>query len=350
MTATFGEALEAIASKFDEVPADKRGLKLDLYVSVVGEPMSYEDWQGYLTRENMRTPPTESYPFFTFMDNGPSADDALWDCFPDERTLAIFSGVRTGYRDFQEIATEAYHLLCETDPTLARKDTYHGWIRVLHDIARYCPTQDIGYEVGLWGHENPANQIALASMTDFGVPVCLSFTDCVFRMSRAALGMFLRPYATRFLWQETRDIRLRPWQLAAVFASPTVLDREPKEIVDSRIWEATQELLSRCGGDHTPRFIAGTDYSGTLTFLGRVIKELRAGSKNVFAVCMRFEQLGWPREINNPIQGRHPDGLAREVEHKLNAQVDDEVWIRFKATNSGRRIRWSVAKLPPPQG
>ncbi len=336
---TFKERLESLHGAFVEAGKEFPGLKLDLLETYHGIPLRYEGWEAIRKKSYVR-PPENS-----------------WDHFPDERFLARFYGNLKGYKKFEKLAGEVHALFCDTDATLVGKDGYYGWIRIVHDMARHCPSAGVRFDRKLWGHDGPLDYKARAELPDrlwthdgMDLPVHpwqLVFDGCFFAISAAALQTFLTPYSTTFSPKDTVRFRLAPWQLAAVFFNTVVLERPASELARSGIRSLVVRMSSLTGRLDVPWFMQGANNCGTLRLGYQILYEMKATSKTICTILSKFERLGWPESIKNPL-GRTAAAAnaARDFVRKL--KKGQTVWprIEFKHEDNGAVIVWRVVEHP----
>ena len=183
MNETFRDVLEELERDFSEAGQKFPGLRLDLLMDNMGRPMTRKRWDAFVKSEG-----------------GGRSSSQTWDLFPDDQILARFRGNPKGEVKFQELAVRAHKLLCDTDPTLKQKDGYYGWLRVIYEIARNCPTSEVCYERKLWGHDDVEELGHEREGSGFrGTPFQAEFNQCLFCIATAVIRMFLSPHYTRFL-------------------------------------------------------------------------------------------------------------------------------------------------------
>jgi hypothetical protein len=264
--------------------------------------------------------------------------------FVTDNLLARFHGDLHGYDEFQRLGHDIFRWLRSTDPQLPAKGSYLQWLHVLHVMTQQCPA--VGFEVDA--------QTVVVNVGE--CPDDLEvfyrphpYIHSPFKISCAALGMFIEPYQTRFLPAISSKIRLYPWQLACVFANPRIARLTPTEIVTSGLKNAM--LVIECGAPYNmPRFIQGPNFSGKLFVGARPVLKLKAGSTAIFPVLNEFEQHSWPDEIETPESlGVEREHLARDVVDKLNRRQKGPLRIHFAPQNSGRTIRWEIVPADPDQ-
>ncbi len=236
MDETFKERLESLQREFAGAGDRFPGLRLDLLEDHSGIALHNKGWDAIRKKSRCGLQDTE------------------WDHFPDGRFLARFHGNLKGHSEFTRLAKRAYGLFCDTDTQLVRKDSHYGWIRIIYDMAFHCPSSCVRFERKFWGHDGPLDYKTRAELPDRrwkhdGIslpsnPRQLVFDGCPFGISAAALQMFLTPYGTVFLPNETGRFRLAPWQFAAVFFNTVVLQRPVSELAGSGIRELVVRILS----------------------------------------------------------------------------------------------------------
>ena len=328
---TLRERLVALWKEFTEARGRFARLKMDLLMQLSGEPMTRKRWTAFLEAKGER-----------------ASADATWDDFPDGQFLARFSGNLQGLPEFEGIAKNAYLLLCETDPTLNRKDGYYGWLRTIRDIARDCPTKAARCDVRLWGHKDPPGKDVFAKFTALrfthkgmslpSYPVQLSF-GCLFNVSKAVLELFLAPYRAGFLMND-RPIRLVPWQLCAVSANYAMLGHTPTDIAQSGIRAAVMDIYCLADRLLEPRFIEGPDKSGWLLLGGIRLRKVDSKATFLRLILREFEHHGWPQSID--ITGSKAQHQARTFHTQMNGNQKGLNQIEFKVSMNGKRISWRV--------
>ena len=73
----------------------------------------------------------------------------------------------------------------------------------------------------------------------------------------------------------------------------------------------------------------------TLLFGQQPARTVKRTAKNIITILTCFEEDGWPKRIDNPLQD---DIQRREAIRQLNKGLR---WIRFSADGSGEGIVWS---------
>ena len=335
---TLKEMLESLHRAFVEAGKEFPALRLDLLEDYSGRPLRCEGWEA-IWRKSWAGPPKNE-----------------WDHFPDERFLARFYGNLKGYVKFQELATEVYGLFCDTDASLVRKHGYHGWVRIVHDMAHHCPSAGVQFVRKFWGYDGPLDYKARAELPDqrwmhdgMNLPVHpwqLVFDGCLFGISAAALQMFLTPYSTAFLPKEPVRFRLAPWQFAAVFFNTVVLERPVAELAGSGIRELVVRMLSLTERLDVPWFMEGANYCGALRLGYQILYEVKAKSENLCTILREFERLGWPERVENPLgTSAAAANTARDFVRKLKQGQDGWPRIEFGHEN-GEVITWRVVEQP----
>lgn len=294
--------------------ADYPGFALDLIEMSPVRKMSSRAMEAFL-RRRYGHPPDVEYEFIT------------------NNLVARFYGNPDGYDAFQRLGHEIYGWLRSTDPVLPAKGSYLQWLHVLYVMTLECPA--VGFEVD--------TRTLVVNLDEF--PDALEvfyrpypYIHSPFKISCAALRMFIEPYETRFLQTFSSKICLFPWQLACGFANPRISRLEPAEIVARGLKNAMAAI-----GCHRPRFLRGQNFSGRLFLAGRLVRTVSAGSTAIFAALDEFERNEWPEEIvTSETPGLIYDRSARDAVAKLNTRQDGPLRILFRAPNSGRTIRWEI--------
>ena len=185
---TFIERLYSLENEFVEAGKSFGGLRLDLLTEFADRPITYKGWKAFIR-----------------LKGGERAGAKIWDHFPDDRFLALFQGNPKSYTKFQELADKSYRLLCETDPTLDPRDSYHGWLGVIYEIAHNCPTPDVNYKMAFWGFDDMRKRRSSATLPTHlfadekgnkfqANPAQLRFTNCLFNTAAAVIQMFYAPH------------------------------------------------------------------------------------------------------------------------------------------------------------
>lgn len=79
---------------------------------------------------------------------------ALWQWTPDGSYWGRFHGSENGLDEFERLAESAYLVLQEFDSELPEGHGVHGWLNVIHDMARDYPTPLLRTRYGVWGVES----------------------------------------------------------------------------------------------------------------------------------------------------------------------------------------------------
>lgn len=89
--------------------------------------------------------------FAAFQGMFPDKEWASWERTPDGSYWGRFHGSRDGLDEFERLAESAYLVLKEFDSELPEGHGYHGWLNVIHDMARDFPTPLLRTRYGVWG-------------------------------------------------------------------------------------------------------------------------------------------------------------------------------------------------------
>jgi hypothetical protein len=77
---------------------------------------------------------------------------------------------------------------------------------------------------------------------------------------------------------------------------------------------------------------------------GRVVKQFRVPAGNQELILAAFEEMGWPRHIDDPLPPVHdldPKQRLRDTISRLNRNQKQRL-IRFHGDGNGRGLRWSL--------
>jgi hypothetical protein len=84
------------------------------------------------------------------------------------------------------------------------------------------------------------------------------------------------------------------------------------------------------------------DAERVLFFAGRVVKTFRQMAKNQVLLIVAFQELGWPRRIDDPLPRSHgvePKQRLREAVRGLNGRQKDSLLV-FNADGTGTGVLW----------
>jgi hypothetical protein len=341
MPDTFADALAHNKAGFAAAGQEYPGLKLDLLFPC-GEEVTYKKWMAFVKRKGGLVP-----------------GKVEWDCSPDNQYIARFHGNLDGYKDFQRLAADAYDSLCDTDPAMPREPSYHGWLQMIHQMSLHCRIPAFDAKGDCWGFAE-AQQAMLECLRrrettildpkDWVLhffPFWVSFDTCLFQISSAVCQMFLDPYNTTFSSTTPQEIQIVPWQLAAVFANPRILECTPETIAESGV----RDLLVMVSllGNQQPRpvFIEDSDHGGRLMVEGHLLRRIKANSTSLCAILREFERRGWPKCIETPTTLGDPAKAGRDFVKKMNENQEGSIRIHFDDLNSGTRLTWRALRPAP---
>lgn len=89
--------------------------------------------------------------FAAFQSMFPDKEWASWERTPDGSYWGRFHGNRDGLDEFERLAESAYLVLQEFNSELPEGHGVHGWLNVIHDMARDFPTPLLRTRYGVWG-------------------------------------------------------------------------------------------------------------------------------------------------------------------------------------------------------
>ena len=83
----------------------------------------------------------------------PDGEWESWERTPDGSYWGRYHGNQAGLDEFERLAESAYLILQEFDTELPEGHGVHGWLNVIHDMARDFPTPLLRTRFGVWGVE-----------------------------------------------------------------------------------------------------------------------------------------------------------------------------------------------------
>ena len=89
--------------------------------------------------------------FAAFQGMFPDKEWASWERTPDGSYWGRFHGKKDGLDEFERLAESAYLVLQEFNSELPEGHGFHGWLNVIHDMARDFPTPLLRTRYGVWG-------------------------------------------------------------------------------------------------------------------------------------------------------------------------------------------------------
>ncbi len=89
--------------------------------------------------------------FAAFQGMFPDKEWASWERTPDGSYWGRFHGKKDGLDEFERLAESAYLVLHEFNSELPEGHGFHGWLNVIHDMARDFPTPLLRTRYGVWG-------------------------------------------------------------------------------------------------------------------------------------------------------------------------------------------------------
>lgn len=89
--------------------------------------------------------------FAAFQGMFPDKEWASWEQTPDGSYWGRFHGNKDGLDEFEQLAESAYLVVQEFNSELPEGHGFHGWLNVIHDMARDFPTPLLRTRYGVWG-------------------------------------------------------------------------------------------------------------------------------------------------------------------------------------------------------
>ena len=271
-----------------------------------------------------------------------------WDVFPGEGACSRFvgEGEKSTLREFKALASRAFTILhclkkeldggclaptdvqlaipsCELEGSplwdgkdcrqstisLDPQDEHYGWLQLLYETGRSCPTGILGIEkIGLWGGLDFQTQ---------SHPSCCRLKDDLFRSSAEMLQLWLDPSTTVLPGDEQTEPSIC---LPSIEGSPR---RGPKPKWDS-------------------------DYR-ELWFFGKLVKHISKSSEptNQERILAAFQEDEWPHGIDDPIPSKgdmNPKRRLADTIAELNKGHITPKLIRFRGDGTGEGVSWEPVR------
>ena len=271
-----------------------------------------------------------------------------WDTFPNNGACSRFvgEGEKSTLREFKALASRAFTILhrlkkdlddgcqapqdvrlaipsCELEGSplwdgkdcgqstisLDPQDEHYGWLQLLYETGRSCPTSILGAEkIGSWGG------------LDYQTPLHPSFfrlKDDLFRSSAEMLQLWLDPSTTVLPGEEQTE---PPIYLPSIEGSPR---RGPKPYWDSEYRE--------------------------LWFLGQLVKYISKfpETTNQERILAAFQEDEWPHGIDNPIPSKgdmNPKRRLADTIADLNKGHITRKLIHFRGDGTGEGVIWEPVR------
>jgi hypothetical protein len=85
-----------------------------------------------------------------------------------------------------------------------------------------------------------------------------------------------------------------------------------------------------------------------LSFDGRLVKWFRQPADNQVRILSAFQELDWPRRIDDPLPGEHgvdPRQRLREAIKSLNGCQEGGQVLRFRGDGTGEGVTWEIVEV-----